>query len=109
MAILNSPGHMFIAIEFLDPEKLSLDIFLYFLCQYQTVMNEFFDMLAAILDFGNHIDFFDHINSFVYIPDSENLLFEIFLHFSCQLNSEISKFSDMLAAILDFGSHIDIF
>ena len=70
---------------------------------------QLFDMLAAILDFCNHIDFFDHINSFVYIQDSEKLLFEIFLHFLCQLNSEISKFSDMLAAILDFGGHIEIF
>ena len=49
---------MFIEIEFLDPEKLLSDIFLYFLCQYPTVKNKFFDMLAAILDFGGHIEIF---------------------------------------------------
>ena len=31
-------------------------IFLYLLCQYPTELNKFFDMLAAILDFGCHIE-----------------------------------------------------
>ena len=51
-------GHMVIEIEFLDPKNLLLDIFLYFLCQYLTVVNKCFDMLAAILDFGGHFDIF---------------------------------------------------
>ena len=69
---------------------------------------------TAILDFGNHIDLTDHIDSFVYIPDSENLLLKILLYFLCQLQSEISKLSDMLApywifpVILKFYDHINI-
>ena len=69
---------------------------------------------TATLDFGNHIHLTDHINSCVYLSDSENLLLGIFLYFLCQLQSEISKLSDMLApywifsAILEFYDHINI-
>ena len=62
----------------------------------------------AIMDSGNHIDFTDHINSSVYIPDTENLLLEIFLHFLCQLQTEISKLNWHVGAILDFFGHIEI-
>ena len=47
---------MIIEIEFLDPNNLLLDIFLYFLCQQQSDISKLSDMLAAILDFGSHIE-----------------------------------------------------
>ena len=49
---------MVIEIEYIDPENLLSDIILYILCQYPTVINKCFDMLAAMLDFGGHIEIF---------------------------------------------------
>ena len=56
MAILNFHGHMIIGIEFIDSENLLIDIFHYFLCQLETEISKFFHRLAAILDFGSHIE-----------------------------------------------------
>ena len=55
MDILNFDGHMIIEIEFLDPDKILLDTFRYFLCQLQTEISKFIEfwppflILAAIL------------------------------------------------------------
>ena len=63
-------------------------------------------ILAAILDSATILNFTGHRNSLVYIFDSENILFDIFLYFLCQLQTEINKFFHRVAVILDFGSYI---
>ena len=93
-------------IGILDPDSLLIDILHYFLCQIQTETwkcLEFWPpywILAAILNFHSHI-----IIRIEFL-DPFNLLLDIFHHFLCQLQTEISDFIEawrpffILAAIL---------